>query len=262
MFRKCGPGDEAAAFSFLERQPELNYFMLGDIESFGLGDPNVDLWLAGDDHPPAALLRYWANYIVHAPQGADWAEIARIMRMYGFGLLSGVPGEVQPIVDALRLYPSFDTNILMALPPGNLRAASESAHVERVTLGNLRRFEAGLLALRANIVEFNAGLNIDALREELALGCKRILVAMAGGMPIAMAMTTVERQRYAMIVSVCTHRDYRGRGIAGAVMTELCRELAAEGKTALLFYNNPVAGRLYARLGFREMGRWCYAHFR
>ncbi len=262
MFSKCGPENFALAMDFLGRQPELNYFMLGDLESFGLDDPNVDLWMEGGGQPTAALLRYWGNYLIHAPQGADWAHIARIMRHGGFGMLSGVPSEVAPILQELQLNPTIDTNILMSLPPGALCPVEGDIRLEWVTLGNLRQYQEGLLALRANIAEFNAGLNLDAMREELALGCKRILIAVAGGQVVSMAMTTVERRRWAMIVSVCTHRDWRGRGIAGAVMTTLCRQLADEGKTALLFYKNPVAGRLYARLGFQERGRWCYAYFR
>jgi predicted GNAT family acetyltransferase len=99
------------------------------------------------------------------------------------------------------------------------------------------------------------------LKEELLRGYRRIFVAVEGGRTVSMAMTTVERKRAAMIVSVCTLAEYRGRGYAPALMTALCRELEAEGKAALLFYSNPVAGRIYETLGFEDIGRWCFASF-
>jgi predicted GNAT family acetyltransferase len=149
----------------------------------------------------------------------------------------------------------------MRLLPGELEPYEKNVETVSVSLGNFDEYIDSIAALRHSITEFSVGLNVEALKEELEIGCKRVLIAVEDGMAVSMAMTTVERKNAAMIVSVCTHADYRGRGYAPAVMTGLCRELAAEGKTACLFYNNPVAGRIYASLGFRDIGRWCFATF-
>ena len=49
--------------------------------------------------------------------------------------------------------------------------------------------------------------------------------------------------------------DARGRGYASAVVSALCRDNFAAGRQFLcLFYDNPAAGRIYHRIGFRDVG--------
>lgn len=261
MFRKIAPGREQAAMAFLAREPELNHFILGDIECYTLADPNLDLWVEGRGEVTAALMRYYGSYILYAPEGADWRHAARIMRDTGFGMLSGKPEVVQPVLDELKLVPVLHGNVLMKLSLGRLIRSDKPVQMVKVDLGNLEEYLPAMVALRQDIPEFAMALNADALRDELRMGCKRIFIAVDGGVAVSMSMTTVERQKYAMIVSVCTRCEYRGRGYAGALMTALCEELEQEGKTAVLFYSNPVAGRIYRSLGFEDIGRWCFATF-
>lgn len=60
-----------------------------------------------------------------------------------------------------------------------------------------------------------------------------------------------------MITGVATLKEYRGKGLATETVTALCREAFGEGKKFLcLFYDNPAAGRIYNRIGFRETGQY------
>lgn len=261
MFRRVMPGREGEALEFLSREPEVNHFMLGDIECFGLADPNLGLWVDGMADIRAALLRYYGSFIIYAPGGADARHAAKIMRECGFGMLSGRPEYLHPVIEELNVAPDIRANVLMKLAPGRLRPIDGGIRTVRVTLDNLEAHIGGIVALRQGITEFSMGVNVDALRDEMRLGCKRIFVAVEDGRVVSMAMTTVERPGAAMIVSVCTHAEYRCRGYAAALMTALCRSLEEEGKTGILFYNNPAAGRIYASLGFEDIGRWCFASF-
>lgn len=261
MFKRILPGREAEAMAFLSREPEVNHFILGDIECFGLGDPNLGLWLAGLGEPRAALLRYYGSFILYAPGGADARHAARIMRESGFGMLSGQPEYIHPVIEELGASPVLHTNVLMKLEPGRLKPMERGIESVRVTLANFEEYIDGIVELRRNIPEFSMGINVEAAKDELNLGCKRVYIALDGGRVVSMAMTTVERITAAMIVSVCTLAEYRGRGYASSLMTVMCRELSVEGKTAILFYSNPSAGRIYSALGFEDIGRWCFASF-
>lgn len=261
MFRKVLPGREEEALVFLSREPEFNHFILGDIECFGLADPNMGLWVEDKGGITAVLLRYYGSFIIYAPGDADYKHAAKIMRESGFGMLSGKPEYMQPVLEYLKLTPVLHTNVLMKLLPGSLRAVQGNVRAIKVGIDNLDQYLAQIVALRQSISEFTMGINVEALREELKMGCKRIFIAMEDGLAVSMAMTTVERGQAAMIVSVCTRQEYRGKGYAGILMTVLCDELAREGKTAILFYSNPVAGRIYSSLGFEDIGRWCFASF-
>ena len=261
MFRKVLPGREQEAMAFLSSEPEVNHFILGDVECYGLNDPNLSLWVEERHGLAAALLKYYGSFILYAPGGADYRHASKLMRETGFGMLSGKPEFIKPLLDELKLAPELQTNVLMKLAPGELTDNTGAIQAVKVDLSNLDRYLADLVALRQSITEFSMALNVDALRDELLMGCKRIYIGMEDNHAVSMAMTTVERRGAAMIVSVCTQREYRGRGHARALMSVLCGELAREGKTAVLFYNNPVAGRLYESLGFQDIGRWCFASF-
>jgi len=59
-----------------------------------------------------------------------------------------------------------------------------------------------------------------------------------------------------MIVAVCTHKNYRGKGYATELLTEIVSYLLREKQSVCLFYDNPDAGRIYRKIGFNEIGLW------
>ena len=68
---------------------------------------------------------------------------------------------------------------------------------------------------------------------------------------LAMAGQRMRVPGFVEVSAVCTHPDARGRGYAGMVMSEVIRDIIAEGATPFLhaFADNPAV-RLYERLGF------------
>ena len=68
--------------------------------------------------------------------------------------------------------------------------------------------------------------------------------------------TAAENSKSAMVVAVATHKDYRKRGFMAQCLSKLCRDLLNENKTLCLFYDNPEAGSVYHKLGFKTIGKW------
>jgi predicted GNAT family acetyltransferase len=99
------PGREGEAIEFLSREPEINHFILGDIECFGLHDPNLALWVEDRGSVSAVLFRYYGSFVVYAPDGADYRHAAKIIRENGFGMLSGRPEYLQPVLNNLSVSP-------------------------------------------------------------------------------------------------------------------------------------------------------------
>ncbi|MCB2296241.1 GNAT family N-acetyltransferase [Clostridium tagluense] len=76
------------------------------------------------------------------------------------------------------------------------------------------------------------------------------------GKIVSYAQTSAENSISAMVVSVMTDRDYRGKGFASACIKMLCDDMIAQGKTLCLFYRNPRAGAIYRRIVFKDIGFW------
>ena len=73
----------------------------------------------------------------------------------------------------------------------------------------------------------------------------------------AVAGTSAENSMSAMVVSVATLPEYRGRGYATRLVTRLCQDCLADGmKFLCLFYDNPEAGVIYRKIGFKELGQY------
>lgn len=68
---------------------------------------------------------------------------------------------------------------------------------------------------------------------------------------LAMAGQRMRVPGFIEVSAVCTHPDARGRGYAGVLMSEVMRDIVAEGATSFLhaFAENP-ATKLYEKLGF------------
>jgi ribosomal protein S18 acetylase RimI-like enzyme len=75
---------------------------------------------------------------------------------------------------------------------------------------------------------------------------------------VAMAGERMRLDAYTEISAVCTDPEFRGRGLAAGLVTELAKRIAARSETAILHVaaDNTNAIRLYEQLGFtsrREM---------
>ena len=98
---------------------------------------------------------------------------------------------------------------------------------------------------------------IRRMEDEMAQGSKAAVGGFLNGRMISTASTSAENSESAMIVGVATAKEFRGKGYASAVVSALCRDCFARGKNYLcLFYSNPIAGRIYNRIGFQELGKY------
>lgn len=88
------------------------------------------------------------------------------------------------------------------------------------------------------------------LRRTHALG--QFLGVRIDGRLAAMAGERMKPEGYTEVSGVCTHPDFRGRGLAGALSAAVAARIAARGETAFLhaFSTNTPAIRLYEKLGF------------
>ncbi|MBN2252092.1 MAG: GNAT family N-acetyltransferase [Kosmotogaceae bacterium] len=236
---------------FLYRRKELNMFMIGDIENTSPDSKHLEIFLEGNfECPDGILLRYYKFFVLADTDRTGFKEAAEIIRRYKKAmLLSGTVVGIDAISPHLSgLIKEEDTLHFAVLKEPSL---IEPIHmVRRATMKDALK----LLAFLSSIEEFHA-TEEESFMATLRDGSTRRYIIEDRSEIVATAASTSESSDMAMIIGVATRKDCRGQGYASEVVSKLCGDLMAEGRTPCLLYDNPAAGRIYNRLGFREIGK-------
>ena len=265
---RLGEDDRARLIDFARHEPEYNLFLIGDVENFGMNADFLDIMAYEPEGAiDSVLLRYHRSFIPYS-RHADFAvqPLLSALQMPSVQVISGK----KDVLDRLRPHlQGFDwrDSYLMKLGRGELlktdcRPEPAGVRLKPATVADI----PAIVDLLDGISEFagtRAGTREERIRQlagPLEHNAGHCYFYDYNGQAVAVACTTAENSMSAMVVSVASHPDWRGRGLASRLVSELARILLADRLQYLcLFYNNPEAGRIYRRLGFKDAGMWVMA---
>ena len=242
--------------NYLSEEPALNLFIIGDIENFGYETDFQEIWIDLDEagEIQGILLRYMGNYLPYSKgiiNAKDFSEI--INKDTTYEMLSGK----KEITEQFRPYVKFErtkeTYFAELKDSGLLNKNSTREGIQQAWLQDVD----SLLELKQQIKEFTIRATArQSLEQALKTKTGRTYFMKDGNIVVSCASTTAENSLSAMIVGVCSHPEKRKQGLATLCMEALCQDVLSEGKTLCLFYDNPKAGSIYKRLGFKDIGMW------
>lgn len=258
MIRKLTKNDEELVLSFLSEEPSINLFILGDIETFGFDSDFQELW--GEfDHLgviKAVLLRFYQSFIPYAKGEFNVSGFASIINKFPYPIfLSGKSEIVEKLeqYEGLQLGEKQVTYFAECREDKHLTLNSDELEIKEAGLEDIDQ----IMDLRSTIEEFHIRSDArDMLLKSMESKTARTYYTEENGVFTSCVSTTAENSHSAMIVGVCTKSDYRRKGLATAIMNKLFKDVLNEGKVLCLFYDNPEAGRIYKRLGFKDIGTW------
>ncbi|WP_079509255.1 GNAT family N-acetyltransferase [Mesobacillus jeotgali] len=256
MIRKLRDTDNQEVMRFLKEEAALNLFIIGDIEAFGYDSDFQELWgYFENEQLSAVLLRFHNSFIPYAKNDKlPVNEFTEIIKAYPEKVfLSGKSELVEKFENIAGLELGKKQVTYFA-------ECSTDSGLEETDLDILTASPEDadrIIELRTQIEEFYPNPNArEIFLQSLKSGTGRTYFIERDGIVAASASTAAENSMSAMIVGVCTHKEYRRKGLATAVMQKLFKDVMAEGKLLCLFYDNPEAGRIYKRLGFTDIGQW------
>ena len=253
--------DRARIYDYIAAEPEMNQFIYGDVESFGVEGGPVTMWaLPGTgDAWDGVLLRYMDYYLFYS-QRADFdvRAAAAFLKARKVECLSGK-------LEILRRFaPFFPEAVLRPMYMCRCNRAVENVAVPAgMTIRRLEEADVdAYLELMTGVAEFAANYSSVSLEKRKG---ETLVNMRSGGMiygvfdekgrMVSTASTSGANRQSAMIVGVATREDFRGRGCASAAVANLCADSLRAGRKFLcLFYDNPAAGRIYHRVGLDEVG--------
>ncbi|ARU62360.1 hypothetical protein CBW65_16370 [Tumebacillus avium] len=251
---------EAQLRSFLAADPYYGLFFSGNLRAMGLTDPILDYWggyVKG--RLAAVLMRYRANWSILTQEEA--LDLSPMIR------LAEDSGTVNTITGRVWVVERFEqqlTRFVVAEPSHNYFCTLRAEKFAPASIDGVRQ---AFSADGEKIRELYQGGEMDYLTPEIFRrriereGARCYVLEAEDGRLLACAMTLVETDLAAMIGTVYTHPNERGKGYASRVMSALCAALLQDGKEPCLFYSNPAAGSVYLRLGFADIGTFKMTDF-
>jgi len=260
MFLQAKKEDLARIFAFAGKEPEINLFMIGDLEFYGMDNDFIDVWIEDDAAGTlkTVLLRYHRNFLLHSETNDyDRAAVLSIVHSHDGAFLNCSGGcfaylrEAIPAGALIRpmtmarmkrlIEPEFDTL------PARIAVPADAVGICR-SIFEIEEF-------RSLIVE-TLEERIQRSKEKIADGFSTHFLIEEDGVVIANANTIAVSRRAAMIGGVFTLPGYRGKGLATSVVSRLCRHLLERDVVPVLFFENPAAATIYHKLGFVDFAEW------
>ncbi|MEC1525295.1 GNAT family N-acetyltransferase [Neobacillus niacini] len=256
MIRKLTKNDHAMVLSFLSEEPSINLFIIGDLEVFGYDSDFQEIWAEFDQQGEikAVLLKFYQSFIPYAKGEFNVNEFVSIITSYSQPFfMSGKSDIVEKFEAFQELKLGKKQETFFAECKSTEKLEETNMEIKKATLDDIEK----ILLIRKSIEEFQ--IRDDAaemLRSSMETNTARSYYTEEDGQMTACVSTTAENSISAMIVGVCTRKEYRRKGLATAIMQKLFKDVLNEGKVLCLFYDNPEAGRIYKRLGFKDIGMW------
>jgi ribosomal protein S18 acetylase RimI-like enzyme len=172
-----------------------------------------------------------------------------------------VVGPFLPTDPALTSTADLPTGVgtpILACTPATLRPAPGVSGLGFVVLSSESSLAAVQEGLDTNARGFDPAAapatEAEARAFRADLIANRAFTATLDGQPVAAGMFTPPIDGIAELAGITTLTPYRGRGIGAALTSEIARVAFAHGvDTAILTTDNPVAYRVYQRIGFQPV---------
>lgn len=268
--------DREELLSYVKREPEMNLFLIGDLENFGIDNETVNFYLHEErDRWDFVILRFHQFFILYS-QYEDYNEEEAIAFLSNqkTDCIGGKTELLKRIAPAFPQWAIESTYMSrcdhvendVGLPDSTQSKVSNNMpDAEELILRRLEENDVPeAIGMLTDIEEFartykktKRDEHIKHMTDEMAQGGKVTVGGFLNGRLVTVASTSAENSESAMVVGVATVKEHRGKGYASAAVTALCQDCFERGKKYIcLFYSNPVAGRIYNRIGFKEIGEY------
>ncbi|MDV3428848.1 MAG: GNAT family N-acetyltransferase [Bacillota bacterium] len=255
MIKKLKEENKRELLEFVNKEKEINLFIIGDIENYGLEADFLDFYGEYENEKlTAVLLRFYDSFIVYGEKEFNGKNFSDIILSAKPKMISGEEKSIRQIGKYIELREKRDTYFSSLDNKASLYKGPLLDIVEETKFSEV---EQVLVLQNDRIAEFTNTMPLKTVMRKYKDGTGRgFHIKNSSGMIVSSAETGAENKGSAMVLGVCSDPDYRGRGYASAIVSKLCDTLLSEGKSPCLFYDNPKAGKIYKSLGFNDIGIW------
>ncbi len=258
MIRKLTENDRTQTLKYCYQDPSINIFIIGDIENYGMETDFQSVYGEFKNNELiSVLLRYKENIIFYSHLESFNPEYIDIMNQYKFQFISGresLTNLIKPYFKEFKEKPMYFAEATslskeFVLDQEDVINVKTEDQIKKVfhTLKTIDEFDSMKDTLEEPFIQST----IKKLNHSVTLSIEKNNVC------AATVATVADTKKSAMVVAVATHKDHRKQGLASKLMINLMHEyLNIRKKYLCLFYDNPKAGAIYKRLGFKDIDKW------
>jgi len=254
MIRLLTTLDYSQIYDFCNQNPALNLYFLGNLESLGVESDICQFWGSFDAEGQltGVLMRYMDGWNIADGPGCDYRGLGQIVDGHPTvaARLQDNTRHIDSFVLFLNRYQEASTSIeyLCVLDPEDFTPDAKPWPVRRATM---RDYDAlcYFYAHAGHMSRTSRGV-------ERPLQDGRVFIVAIEDKIVSSVLTNAETRTLAMIGGVYTPPAHRGNGYASTAMVTLCHSLITNRIRPVLYYDNPAAGGIYRRLGFKDLGLW------
>lgn len=258
MLTQATLSEQDAILAFLKKDPEINLFMIADLEFYGMEKAFIKVWHDGMNPLKTILLKYHHNMILYSTgNDYDKQDLEKIIDNEKVVFFSCGERSFDYLHDLLETKFHVWKHTLARMrhlipqefPLMNAKKAlpedAEGIAKSMLLISEFKDFMIGTLEERS-----------QSAKEKIQNGFCVHFIIKENNIVIANANTSALCSVAAMIGGVYTLSEYRNKGYGTSVVYHLCRYLLQKKIIPMLFFENPKASSIYHALGFEDIGFW------
>lgn len=253
MVRQCTENDRKLLFEYLKQDSVCNTFMLADIADFGFEEVFQTVYI--DEEPDGVhgvYLCFYQNFLLYCRNHeVNMPFLEQLFSVYIPDVIMGKTEDVRKLQWILTDYTLESRGLYLFQEPDEL--VEETVEIRKAVQNDAEdvfRFLQSIPELK------HLYTSREMIADRIARDCGTHYIVRDQGKIIAHANSTAESELTVMIGGVSTEAAHRRKGLAGQIVSRLCRDILAEGKQPCLFSIRGEQDNLYSRIGFRKTGEW------
>ncbi len=259
MIRELTKNDRDDVLEFLYHEPEINLYIIGDIYNGAFENDWQQLYAEFRDGKFFAVLSRNMSTLIYYAVEDDFNEAwFDIFEQYDFLFISTKEKLMEPIK---ARYPKMREDKM------DFMKSTTFTRDETIDYSGIRILETekdaemvfDLLKTIPELYTVHRKGKEEAIQYFLHNSGENgtTVFITEDNQVVATASAVYETKQSAMIVAVGTHDDYRGKGYGKTVMHYLMDlYINHKRKTLCLYYDDPIAEKLYKKLNFVDIDRW------
>ena len=253
MVRECTRKDKQRLLEYLNEEAVYNTFLLADIEDFGFEESFQTVYLDEEEGKiNGVYLCFYQNLLLYCRENN--VNLSFLENLFSKFKPDVVMGKIQTvkIVQGLLAEYVLETRDLYFMADGTW-LEKEDQQIQAAGAEDVD----DIFAFLQSIDELrHLYTSRQMIADRIEKNCGVHYVIRKNGKIIAHANSAAQCETATMIGGVSTAPEERRRGLAGQIVSRLCRDILAKGKSPCLFCIPRAEQNLYHRIGFQKTGEW------